>query len=230
MENFPGKPFLKKGLDEIPEPSDPTFTVSVVSIEENSEATDDGRPGYVLPPGIERDRDNTSAVQRRRNEQSLQLCVEDLRDRDARAVFKNVNQDLVNYGRIKMFLHADSPDDLQPGEVTAFLRLGTDFTENYYEIEVPLHMTPPGAISRREVWPLENEIDIALDRLYEVKALRNRLNANLSLPFSDQVDRYKVTVVGRPDLSTLQTLMIGIRNPRIGPMQSPRLSVSGPMN
>ncbi len=205
---------FEKGLDEIPEPSDPTFTVSVVSIEENSEATDDGRPGYVLPPGIERDRDNTSAVQRRRNEQSLQLCVEDLRDRDARAVFKNVNQDLVNYGRIKMFLHADSPDDLQPGEVTAFLRLGTDFTENYYEIEVPLHMTPPGAISRREVWPLENEIDIALDRLYEVKALRNRLNANLSLPFSDQVDRYKVTVVGRPDLSTLQTLMIGIRNPR----------------
>ena len=88
-------------------------------------------------------RDNTSAKERRRNEQSMQLCVEDLIDRDARAVFKNVSQDFVNYGKVKMFLHADSQQDLAPGEVTSFLRIGTDFTENYYEIEVPpYHVSP----------------------------------------------------------------------------------------
>lgn len=203
---------FEKGLFEIPEPSDPNFTVSVVSIEENSQGGD-GRPPYTLPPGFIRDRDNTSAVERRRNEQSLQLSVEGLRDRDARAVFKNVSQDMVNYGRIKMFLHADSPDPIEPGEVTAFLRLGTDFTENYYEIEVPLTMTLDGQISREEIWPEVNEIDVAFSSLYEVKASRNRSNSNLSLPFTERVGKYNITVVGRPDLSTVQTLMIGMRNP-----------------
>ncbi|WP_421986398.1 cell surface protein SprA [Roseivirga sp.] len=203
---------FEKGLNEIPEPSDPNFTVSVVGIEENSQGGD-GRPPYTLPPGIVRDRDNTSAVERRRNEQSLQLSVEGLRDKDARAVFKNVSQDMVNYGRIKMFLHADSPDENAPGEVSAFLRLGTDFTENYYEIEVPLTMTLDGQISAREIWPEENEIDVAFNSLYQVKANRNRSNSNLSLPYTEQVGRYNITVVGRPELSTVQTLMIGMRNP-----------------
>ena len=202
----------EKGLFEVPEPSDPNFTVSAVNIEENGQGGD-GRPPYVVPPGIRRDRDNSSSIERRLNEQSLQLCVEGLRDRDARAVFKNVGQDLVNYGRIKMFFHADSPDDLLPGEVTAFLRFGTDFTENYYEIEVPLTMTQPGESLPSQVWPEENEIDIALDQLYTVKSARNLNNANISLPFTQQVGNYNVTVVGRPDMSSVQSLMIGIRNP-----------------
>ncbi len=215
---FPESLF-EKGLFEVPEPSDPNFTVSVVGIEENSQGSE-GRPPYFVPPGIIRDRDNTSTVERRRNEQSLQLCVEDLIDRDARAVFKNVGQDFVNYGRIKMFLHADSPDDLDPGEVTAFLRVGTDFTENYYEIEVPLTMSPVGANSARDIWPEENEIDLAFSELYQLKSARNRTNTNISLPFSQQVGRYNLTVVGRPDLSTVQTLMIGIRNPSSPDQQS----------
>lgn len=202
----------EKGLFEIPEPSDPQFTVSTVSIEENSQGSAD-QPPYTVPPGIIRDRDNTSAVERRRNEQSLQLCVEDLRDRDARAVFKTVNMDMVNYGRLKMFIHANSPDNILPGEVSAFLRLGTDFTENYYEVEVPLTMWTPGQFSPEDIWLEENEIDIEFDEFKKVKAERNAQNGNLTLPFSQQVGRYKVTVVGRPDLSSVQTLMIGVRNP-----------------
>ncbi len=211
---------FEKGFSEVPEPSDPNFTVSVVSIEENSEGGVD-RPAYRVPPGIVRDRDNTSTVERRRNEQAIQLCVEDLIDRDARAVFKNVNQDFVNYGRVRMFLHANSPDQLDPGEVTAFLRMGTDFTENYYEIEVPLEMTPFDAATRRDTWPEANEIDLAFSELYQLKSARNQANVNISLPFSQTVGRYNLTVVGRPDLSTVQTLMIGIRNPR-SPDQQPK--------
>ena len=204
---------FEKGLDEIPEPSDPNFTVSVVNIEDNSQGSDDS-PAYFVPPGIVRDRDNTSAIQRQVNEQAMQLAVKNLRDRDARAVFKNVNQDLINYGRIKMFLHAHSTDDIQPGEVTAFLRLGTDFTENYYEVEVPLTMSPLDAQTAEATWLAKNEINLALNKFYEVKAQRNRENVNISLPFTRQVERYKITVTGRPDLSTLQTIMIGVRNPR----------------
>jgi cell surface protein SprA len=203
---------FEKGLFEIPEPSDPQFTVSTVSIEENSQGSVD-QPPYTVPPGIVRDRDNTSAVERRRNEQSLQLCVDGLRDRDARAVFKNVNLDMVNYGRLKMFFHANSPDNIQPGEVSAFVRLGTDFTDNYYEVEVPLTMWMNGQFSPEDIWPKENELDIAFSSFYEVKAARNQQNANLALPFTQQVGRYNVTVVGRPDMSSVQIMMIGVRNP-----------------
>ena len=209
----------EKGLFELPEQSDPNFTVSVVGIEENSQGGE-GTPPYFVPPGIERDRDNTSTIERRRNEQSMQLCVEDLIDRDARAVFKNVSQDFVNYGRVKMFLHGHSEQTLDPGEVTSFLRMGTDFTQNYYEIEVPLTMSPLDAVSARETWPEANEIDLEFKELYKLKSLRNQDNSNINLPFTIQLGKYKLTIVGRPDLSTVKTLMIGIRNPSSPDQQS----------
>src|SRR5690606_9826871 len=128
-----------------------------------------------IPPGVVRDRDNTSAVNRFVNEQSVQLCVNDLENGDARAIYKNFSADLFNYGRLKMFFHADSESD--DDDLRAFIRLGTDFTENYYEIEIPLKISPqtgdnPGD---REVWPLENEIDIDLDELTGLKLRRDRL-------------------------------------------------------
>ena len=92
---------------------------------------------YMLPPGIKRDYDNTSPIVRQQNEQSLLLTVTNLKDRDARAVFKNQTTDLINYKRLKMFFHAEENDaELADDELTAFVRLGTDFTENYYEIEL----------------------------------------------------------------------------------------------
>lgn len=204
----------QRGLYEIPEPYDPKFNVSVVNIEENGAKSDD-KIHYTLPPGIERDYDNTSPILREQNEQSLLLTVEGLKDRDARAVYKNLTTDLINYKRLKMFFHAEEKDgiELNDDEVTAFVRLGTDFKENYYEIELPLKVTQLGAQTDREIWPEENEIDIAFNDLFELKALRNKLGVDTDLPFSDTVGIYKITVEGRPELQTVQTIMIGIRNP-----------------
>ncbi|MCK5702868.1 MAG: cell surface protein SprA, partial [Cyclobacteriaceae bacterium] len=203
----------QRGLYEIPEPYDPKFNVSVVNIEENGTASDDKIP-YVLPPGIERDYDNTSPILRQQNEQSLLLTVKGLKDRDARAVFKNLTTDLINYKRLKMFFHAEENEaELNDDDVTAFVRFGTDFKENYYEIELPLKVTQLGATTDREIWPEENEIDIAFDDLFELKARRNKLGINTDLPFSDTVGIYRITVEGRPEMQTVQTIMIGIRNP-----------------
>ena len=196
------------GFFEDRDEQDPSFTITVVSEEKN--------PGYVVPPGFQRDRDNTSTLQRRLNEQSIELCVEDLPDRDARAVFKNVDFDLINYGRIKMFLHAES-QDTQDDEMTAFLRIGTDFTQNYYEIQIPLKITPDGSTDPLEIWPEENEIDLDMDALYQLKSLRNRLNAEINLPFPQDgpqmVGKHGIRVLGNPDMSTVYAMMIGIRNP-----------------
>jgi len=205
---------FEKGFFEIPEPDNSNVTVDVVSIEENSQGSDTESP-YVLPPGIERDRDNTSTVERRLNEQSLRVCVEDLGARDARAVFRNISQDIVQFERIKMFLHADSEDAID-GEITAFLRMGTDYTDNYYEIEVPLTITPKGTRDPRAIWPLENEIDIAIQEIVGVKVERDNNQVPQNLPFSQQIRQYNVTVVGRPELSQIQGMMIGVRNPGTG--------------
>ncbi|HEX8038059.1 MAG TPA: cell surface protein SprA, partial [Chryseosolibacter sp.] len=101
-----------------------------------------------------------------------------------------------------------------------FLRLGTDFDQNYYEIEIPLKITDasitdPGP---REVWPEENEIDLDLDDLYALKAARDRERFPTSEAYpkggGKQVGRHLIRIVGRPDLSSVQLMMIGVRNPK----------------
>nr|WKN40153.1 cell surface protein SprA [Tunicatimonas sp. TK19036] len=206
----------EKQLGEYPENYDPGFFVSAVNIEENGAPTTEGS-AYTLPPGFRRDRDNTSPIERRVNEQSLQMCVDNLRDGDSRAAYKNMTLDLINYGSVRMFFHAES-QTATDSAVHAFLRLGTDFTENYYEIEIPLVMSPDGSGGdgeERLVWPEANEMNIALDWLSAVKSARNRKGLSTTLPYSETKEngKYKITVVGRPELSTVQTVMIGVRNP-----------------
>ncbi|HET8860766.1 cell surface protein SprA [Marivirga sp.] len=205
---------VKTGIIETPEEESSNLVISSVSIEANSE-NGQGKVPYTLPPGITRDQDIASVANPvRQNEKSIQLCVEDLEDGRAVAAFKNVNFDLINYNRLKLFLHAQGPQ-VKDDEVTAFVRLGTDFDDNYYEIEIPLKITPYQTTSPRDIWPLENEIDLDLNRLYELKARRNRIlgNQNILLPYSEELGKYTITVRGRPDMTSVQTMMIGIRNP-----------------
>lgn len=217
------------GFQSDQEPNFSDFTVSVVNLEENGapESTaNDIRPTsqYMIPPGVVRDRDVTSAISRRLNEQSVQMCVDDLKDGDARAIFKNVGVDLFNYGRIKMFLHADS--ESEDDQLYAFLRLGTDFDQNYYEIEIPLKISDASIAqpSVRDVWPEENEIDLDLNELYALKAARDRERYPAGEPYprqgGKQVGRHLIRMVGRPDLSSVQVMMIGVRNPRTTDRQS----------
>ncbi|MEO9872591.1 T9SS outer membrane translocon Sov/SprA [Ekhidna sp.] len=216
------KALNEPGLDEIPNIETSDFDVSVVNIEENSTRSD-GSVGYVLPPGFDRDVDNTTAQNPRINEQSLQICIEDLNDKDARAVFKtNLNYDLINYGRAKMFFHAEAFNDdmVLDDEITAFLRFGTDSEGQYYEVEVPLKITPEtlnGTVEdiRRQVWPLENELDFSIKELIGIKAERNRASLPDNIPYSvpSNDGKYTFTVLGNPDLSRIIQLMIGVRNP-----------------
>ncbi|MEO5600013.1 MAG: cell surface protein SprA [Cyclobacteriaceae bacterium] len=211
------------GLKTKEEPNYDDFTVSVVNLEENGawEPRTEGTPPtspYRIPPGVERDRDVTSAISRQLNEQAVQVCVNDLEDGDARAIFKNVGVDLFNYGRIKMYFHAnsESADD----ELRGFLRLGTDFDENYYEIEIPLKISNADIQdpSARDVWPEENEIDLDLNELYGLKAQRDRERWPTSESYPRQggklVGRHLIRIVGRPDLSSVQLMMIGVKNPK----------------
>jgi cell surface protein SprA len=211
------KNLADRGFDEIPETGSSDFELSVVNIEENSLPAD-GKPPYMLPPGISRDQDNTTTITRRVNEQSLKICVDDLEDGDARAVYKEVIQDLVNYGRFKMFFHAESFNDKQinDDEMSAFIRLGLDQTDSYYEVAVPLKVTPHDAApyTDRDIWPEENEINLAFNELLGLKAGRNANQDNTEDVYSSLSSdgKYLLSVVGNPKLSNITTMMIGIKN------------------
>ncbi len=197
------------------EPDLDNFTISVVNLEENAvKDVSANKSGYVIPPGVVRDQDNSSTVYRLLNEQSVQICVDGLDDGDARAIYKNLSVDLFNYGRIKMFLHANS--NSEDDDITAFLRIGTDFDANYYEIEIPLKISDPNDASERGVWPEDNEIDLALDELYTLKASRDRDDFPLTEVYPragpKQAGRHRLRILGRPDLSSVLSLMIGVRN------------------
>jgi cell surface protein SprA len=199
-----------------------SFDVSVVNIEENAEKIP---VPYVLPPGIEQEVDNTTTYVRRQNEQSLVLKVCDLEDGDSRAAYKTFNNDFRTYKRLKMYVHAEASGEvesaLQDGELSLFVRLGTDFNDNYYEYEIPLKVTPWG-VSRLDdqlIWPLENELNITFEQLLDAKqernkAIRDGIHSSTTDPFSG-TDK-QVTVVGNPNISMVKTIMLGVRNPRKG--------------
>ncbi|MCU0429628.1 MAG: cell surface protein SprA [Cytophagaceae bacterium] len=203
-----------------PEIDDDPLLISTVNVEENGSISPGQPYPYVLPPGVIRDQDATSTINRQINEQSLKISVTDLDNKNAKAAFKNISElNLLNYKRLNMFIHADAPSDVKNGQLTAFLRLGTDLTQNFYEVEVPLYFSQPGNAAQNEVWREENEIDIAIEDIINVKLARNEAtNNNLQASFKQKVGKYWVHVTGNPDLSTVTILMVGIRNPDINPL------------
>ena len=211
---------LKSGSQQTPETYNANLTVGTASIEENSEkgsVTPTGRKyQYDLPPGWQRDQDNTQRPPVLLNEQSMTLCVTDLRDGDSRAVYKNVNLDLLFRKRLRMYVHMQNDQD-ESNMVGTFMRIGTDLTLNYYEIGLAkLKVTVPSASNREDIWPQENEFNIELAQLVNVKSQRNRQTGiDQSKPYTittaDGV--YEITVVGNPDLSAVKVMMIGVKNP-----------------
>jgi len=211
----------------VPEATDGTFEISSVSIEENS-----GKEpvNYVLPPGFDRVTDPQNPQLRQLNEQSMVLKVQNLEDGDARAAFRNVNLDIRQYRRLRMEVHAEAMigQPLQNNELTAFIRIGSDYKGNFYEYEIPLKLTPPAPLGgysnkvdgeREIVWPVENSFNIDLSVLQDAKQERNRQmqEPGSSLSVSDVFvyphGNARVSVSGNPNLSNVRVIMIGVRNP-----------------
>jgi len=214
---------LEDGINE----GQGTINVSAVNIEENSQK----KPvSYVVPPGVSRIPDPNQAQIREENEQAMSLQVNNLDPKDARAIYKNTNYDLRRYKRLQMFTHAeeliDGPE-LERGEMTVFMRLGSDYKNNYYEYEIPLSITPPREYSSRSnsdqlaVWPQENMFDFPLELLTNLKLERNRekRKAGSEVSYTQLYSAYdpdkpnnKVSIIGNPSLSEISVMMIGVRN------------------
>jgi len=200
--------------------SETIFDVAAVNIEENGSRYP---IPYVIPPGIEREINIGTTNLQRRNEQAMQIVTCGLLDGDARATFKTVDFDFRRYKKLKMFVHAEkmqSVDKLENGDLTIFVRLGADFTENYYEYEIPLQLTDWGTSDPEAIWPEANRFDVDLERLVDVKLNRNIFEResesilNTGALYSEMDGENKITVKGSPSLSDVKAIMIGVRNPK----------------
>ena len=206
------------------------LTVGVIGLQEN-----DGN--YVIPPGVELEQLNNNNTIVRQNEQSLVVNACQLEPEDSRAVYKNINVDMRQFKKLRMFIHAGEGDTpgLLDGDAIGFIRMGNDFTQNYYQIEIPLKVTAGSSLDPTVVWPLENEINLPIDVLEQIKSLgiANGTLGNVDPIFYDVIDgaldenavaefsphtqgQHRVAIKGNPNFGDVRTLMIGIKNARTG--------------
>ena len=136
------------------EDDDTDFSVGVIGLQENE-------GNYVIPPGVELEQLNNNNTIVRQNEQSLVVNACQLEPLDSRAVYKNINVDMRQFKKLRMFIHAEEGDTpgLLDGDAVGFIRMGNDFTQNFYQIEIPLKVSSGNSQDATSVWPQENEIN-----------------------------------------------------------------------
>lgn len=202
--------------------------VNTVNVEENSSRVP---IAYALPPGVLREQLNNNNTIIRQNEQSLSLVVKQLAPQDARGVFKITQFDLRQYKRLKMFMHAEQivETDFLASEkpLVGFIRMGTDFSENFYQIELPLAFTPHGASTSEAVWPSENELDIPVEALSKIKSLGIANQSLNELTYYDYIGGdlvsvnalaprapgvLRIGIKGNPSLGNLRGMLVGVKN------------------
>ncbi|TDP60272.1 cell surface protein SprA [Flavobacterium dankookense] len=219
--------------DNNPADDGTNFDVLSVNIQENAQRVP---IPYVTPPGVVREQVNQNNTIISQNEQSLSLRAsgDGLEAGDSRAVFKNVNIDMRQFNKLKMFLHAESlpgvTPELQEDQMAAFIRFGNDFTDNFYEVEIPLKVTTPvtGSGDPELIWPELNEIDLPTALLTKLKILAmgpsappeddngiryaNDFDLDPSLASNTSRGKLRIGIKGNPNFGLVRTLMVGIRN------------------
>ena len=190
------------------------FNTLAVNLEEN----DQRQPvNYVSPPGIDRQQQlSNNNVQLFLNEQALSVQLCDLPQKESRAVFKTMNMDMRQYGKMRMFIHAEgtgSDAAIQDNSLTAIVRIGNDFQGNYYEIRIPLKKTNWGETDSLRIWPEANNLDFDLQELTSLKSRRNQQAVPSSQYYSEVLsDGKRYAVIGNPNLGEVKGMLLSVEN------------------
>lgn len=210
-----------------------SFEINAVNFEENQ-----GKIpfSYQLPPGVQRQRSvNTQFANQFQNEQSLTLEVQKLDPEYSVGAYKIINMDWRLYDRMKMFVHAEAFDDtnltgIADGDFSLFVRMGSDFEQNYYEYSIPLDMsTDPMELDPYFLWRISNSVDIPLKTFVDAKIKRNAQSFSVTDRYTQDYEyeyqfnpensndpiltkTNQVTVKGNPNLGQVKSVMIGLKN------------------
>ena len=197
------------------------FNVGAVNIEENDKRSP---LPYRTPLQIQREQTlSNNGVNLLQNEQSLSLQFCNLAKNDGKAVFQTFgNRDLRQFKKLEMFIHAErnSETQLNNNDLTAVVRLGSDFVNNYYEVRIPLKLTPlnsgldPNSVAYNDtLWIKSNNLDLDLSVLTQIKTTRNLSSAPLTTLFSQQQSNGQTyAIMGNPNLGEIKGILMGVEN------------------
>ncbi|MBC7536054.1 MAG: cell surface protein SprA [Ferruginibacter sp.] len=204
------------------------FNVEAVSIEENDKRVP---LPYRTPTEIQRVQTlSNNGVNLLQNEQAMSLVFCNLAQKDAKGVFQTfANRDLRQFRKLSMFIHAEDATvsgtsnprgTVRDKDLTAVVRLGTDFTSNYYEIRIPLLLTgipntlqPDTNAYNDTLWNKLNSLDLDLLTLTRIKQARNLSSNSLSQIFSQlQSNGQLYSVMGNPNLGEIRGILLGVEN------------------
>jgi cell surface protein SprA len=182
---------------------DSVMKISTVSVEET--------PHYTMPPGLSQERDRTNNMDQNllKNEQSLALIINGLKDgeiREAVKYFTSRPLDVFNYNTMKMFVHGDPSfgySDSSNYDVEFSFKFGVD-TANYYEYRMPL----------QDGWE-KNDIVIEFAKLTSAKHFQDTTGGRLGLGVVavDGKPGHRYQVTGRPTLTNITYFSLGVINP-----------------
>ncbi|MEO6454739.1 MAG: cell surface protein SprA [Ginsengibacter sp.] len=207
--------------------ADPTagFNVGAVNIEENDKRIP---LPYRTPREIERVQTlSNNGVNLLQNEQSLSLKFCDLPQRGAKGVFQTfANRDLRQFGKLQMYIHAEKTPDafLNDNDLTAVVRIGSDFVNNYYEVRIPLKLTPLDAARRLSnkddyndtLWAQANSLNVDLSVLTKIKTARNLSNIPLNIIYRQfQANGQTYSIMGNPNLGEVKGILLGVENTNV---------------
>ena len=199
------------------------FNVGAVNIEENDKRSP---LPYRTPKEIQRQQiESNNGVNLLQNEQSMSLQFCGLGKGDARGVFQTfANRDLREYGILSMYIHAENniktPNSIKDQDLNAVIRIGTDFVSNYYEIRIPLYLTPltsnsldPNTDAYNDLlWKAINNLNVDLTVLPKLKQQRNLLGPPTTIFSRLQSNGQTYSILGDPNLGEIKGILIAVQN------------------
>ncbi len=199
------------------------FNVEAVNIEEN----DKREPlPYRTPKDIQRVQTlSNNGVNLLQNEQAMSMTFCNFQKGDAKGVFQTFpNRDIRQFRKLSMYVHAEQArnpaNTIQDKDLTAVIRMGTDFISNYYEIRIPLTLTslnvnlaPDSEAYNDTLWVPSNALDVDLEILTKIKQARNVSSVSLGQIFRQlQKNGHTYAVIGNPNLGEIRGILLGVEN------------------
>lgn len=200
------------------------FNVGAVNIEENDKRTP---LPYRTPREIERVQTlSNNGVNLLQNEQALTLKFCDLSRNDGKAVFQTfANRDLRQFKKLEMYIHAEQAQNtpLKDDDLFATVRIGSDFVSNYYEVKIPLKLTPlntglnPNSDQYNDtLWRKANNLNLSLDVLTRIKTARNLSSSPINVLYSQvQGNGQTYSIMGNPNLGEVKGILMGVKNEKV---------------
>lgn len=195
-----------------PNREDTTYSISVVSIEENPQIYQSPVGGDILRQTII----NQNSANTKSNESSLSIDVRNLSDNGlrkyARKDYGSAPLDLFNYKRMKLFVNGDPTFNYTNENIydaAMVVRFGTD-SNNYYEYRAPIRPdVRPG-----QPWNAQNEVTINFTDLAAIKLARDTSGISQAFPVPNGPPGSFYIIKGNPALNIIREIVLGVEKNR----------------